>query len=373
MLEVAIEKRLDGFRLAAEFEAPADGIIVLFGRSGAGKTSIINALAGLLRPDRGRVSLADTPLFDSDRGIDLPPERRRLGYVFQDGRLFPHLSVKANLLYGFKRVPRAERVIELDQVVPLLGLEGLLGRAPARLSGGEKQRVALGRALLANPRLLLMDEPLAALDQARKEEVLPFIERLRDELSLPIVYVSHNMDEVVRLADTLVLISEGGVAAVGPVEALMSRLDLRPLTGRYEAGAVIEAEVVGHDQVFQLSELKSPAGRLRVARLDLPLGTRLRLRVRARDVALSLSQPEGISISNVLPATVQELSQDEAPFVDVLLSAGAATLWSRITRRSAAVLRLAPGRPVYALIKTVAIDRPSLGRRGGRERFLKEE
>jgi molybdate transport system ATP-binding protein len=188
-------------------------------------------LAGLLRPDSGRISLQDNVLFDSARAIDLPPERRRLGYVFQEGRLFPHLSVRANLSYGLKRSPAGERRIGLEQIVELLDVGPLLGRRPHDLSGGEKQRVALGRALLANPRLLLMDEPLAALDQPRKEEILPFVERLRDELAIPIVYVSHVMEEIVRLADTLVLVSDGRIEAVGPLHELTSRLDLRPLTG----------------------------------------------------------------------------------------------------------------------------------------------
>ena len=233
MLEVAVTKRLGSFEIEAEFSCASDGIVALFGRSGAGKTSLINMLAGLSRPDSGRIEIAGVPLFDSRRGLDLPPERRRMGYVFQEGRLFPHMSVHGNLNYGLRRAPPGERRIRLDQIVELLGLEALLERRPHDLSGGEKQRVALGRALLANPRLLLLDEPLAALDQARKDEVLPFIERLRDELTIPIVYVSHAMPEIVRLADVMVLMSEGRVKAVGPLDEVTSRLDLRPCIDQF--------------------------------------------------------------------------------------------------------------------------------------------
>src|SRR5690606_29489116 len=274
----------------------AAGITALFGRSGAGKTSLVNVLAGLLRPQRGRIVLRGQTLFDSQRGIDLAPERRRLGYVFQEGRLFPHLSVRHNLLYGYRRAPAAERSIGLDRVVGLLGLEGLLERRPGTLSGGEKQRVALGRALLANPRLLLMDEPLAALDQPRKEEILPFIEQLKAELDLPVVYVSHSMPEILRLADTLVLMSNGRIEAVGPLEELTARLDLRPLTGRYEAGAVVSATVAGQDKMFGLTELRFSGGRLKVPHLNLPLGQTLRVRIRARDVSIALTPPLDISV-----------------------------------------------------------------------------
>ncbi len=370
MLEVQVRKTLGAVRLDFDFACETDGIVAVFGRSGAGKTSLVNMLAGLVRPDQGRIAVNGHVLFESAAGIDLPPERRRLGYVFQEGRLFPHLSVRGNLTYGLKRAPKAERRIGEAQIVELLGLGALLARRPHDLSGGEKQRVALGRALLANPRLLLMDEPLAALDQARKEEVLPFIERLRDELAIPIIYVSHAMEEIVRLADTMVLVSEGTAVAVGPLEELTSRLDLRPLTGRYEAGAVLEARVAGHDLDYGLSELVFAGGRLRVPRVDLPLGSNLRLRIRARDVALALAPPERTSILNVFPAVVADLDRGDGPMVDVLLDVKGATLWARITARSSADLGLAPGTPVHVLIKAVAIDRHALGRAPSRGRFM---
>ena len=373
MLEVDVARRLGSLSLEAKFRCDAAGLTALFGRSGAGKTSLVNILAGLLRPERGRIVLRGQTLFDSQKGIDLPPEKRRLGYVFQEGRLFPHLSVRNNLTYGFNRVAAAERRIGLDQVVGLLGIEDLLERRPGALSGGEKQRVALGRALLANPRLLLMDEPLAALDQPRKEEILPFIEQLKHELDLPIVYVSHSMQEIVRLADTLVLISKGRIEAVGPLEEITARLDLRPLTGRYEAGAVLTTTVAGQDRTFGLTELRFAGGRLRVPHLGLPLGQRLRVRIRARDVSIALSPPENISILNVIPCEIKAIGEEKGPQIDLQLEAGGAPIWARITARSRTALGLRPGLRVYALIKSVAIDRQALGRRDGAERFLSED
>ena len=358
-IEIDIEKRLGEFNLAAKLDLPASGVTALFGRSGAGKTSIVNALAGLLKPDRGRISVGGETLFDSERGIDLPPERRRLGYIFQEHRLFPHYSVKGNLLYGGK----GNDQISFDAVVTLLGLEKLLDRRVAELSGGEKQRVAIGRALLANPRLLLMDEPLAALDASRKAEIMPFIARLRDELSLPIVYVSHAMEEVVSLADTLALVDAGRIAAIGPVEELTSRLDLRPLTGRFEAGSVLRTVLRGQDATYGLSALAFPGGRLRVPHLALPLGTVVRLRIHARDVVLANAPVTGLSIRNAFAGKVIEISPEPGPLVDLRIDIGTPAepvmLWARVTRRALEDLKLQPGGPVFALVKTVALDRPS--------------
>jgi molybdate transport system ATP-binding protein len=367
MIEVAVEKRLGEFRLDAAFSSPATGIIALFGPSGGGKTSIVNAIAGLLKPDRGRIAIEGEILFSSEQRIDLPSRSRRVGYVFQEGRLFPHFSVRGNLRYGMKR-RGGNGALDFDGVAALLGLEKLLDRRPAGLSGGEKQRVAIGRALLAQPRILLMDEPLASLDDARKAEIMPFVERLHDELRIPIVYVSHDMEEVTRLADTLVLVEGGKVAAVGPVEDLTARHELRHLTGRYDAGAVIRATVAGQDLSFGLSELAFPGGRLRVAKVTLPLGTPVRARIRATDVALALARPEQISIRNVLPARVVTVTPDaeNGNVVDVRLDIGTAghpvALWSRVTTRAARELALKTGVPVFALIKTVALDRSGYGR-----------
>jgi molybdate transport system ATP-binding protein len=365
MIEIDIEKRLGEFTLAAQLSAPQSGITALFGRSGAGKTSLVNALAGLARPDRGRIAVNGDVLFDAARGIDLPPERRGIGYVFQEGRLFPHYSVRGNLLYGAKRAA-AKNGPSFDAVVDLLGIKDLLPRRPADLSGGEKQRIAIGRALLASPRLLLMDEPLASLDAPRKEEILPFIERLRDELKLPVFYVSHEMDEIMRLADLLVLLDDGKVAAVGPVEDLTSRLDLWPLTGRYEAGSVIRTVLRGHDATFGLSELAFPGGRLRVMRIEQKLGTPIRIRIRARDVVLATERPQHLSIRNAFAGKVVEVAQSRGPIVDLKLDIGTAEqpvmLLARVTMRAFQELRLAPGKPIFALVKTVSFDRHSVGR-----------
>ena len=344
MIEIDVVRRLGEFQIEVEIGVEASGITALFGQSGAGKTALVDMLAGLSKPDRGRIAIDDKVLFDSARRIDVQPERRRIGYVFQEDRLFPHMSVRANLEYGFRRAPASERRIGLDQVVDVLDVRPLLER---------------------RPRLLLMDEPLASLDGKRKNEILPFIERLSAEFAVPIIYVSHSAEEIVRLADTLVLLSDGRVAAVGAVEELMSRLDLRPLTGRYEAGSVIAARVSGKDATFGLAHLAFPGGVLRVPLSGLALGSEVRVRVRARDVTLSSVRPEGLSTLNIFEGTVMEIGGDAepGPLVDVRVDIGV-PLWARITRRALNDLALAPGKPVHTLVKAVAIDHGSLGLRG---------
>ncbi len=355
MLKVAVEHHFGSFALDAAFES-AGGLTALFGRSGAGKTSLINAIAGLLRPERGQIIVDGEVLTDTDRGIFVPARRRRVGYVFQEGRLFPHLSVRQNLLYGRWFAPKPHGADEVEQIVALLGIGALLQRRPANLSGGEKQRVAIGRALLARPRLLVMDEPLASLDEARKTEILPYIERLRDEAGVPIVYVSHQVAEVARLATTMVVLTEGRVAAIGPTAAIMGRIDLFPLTGRAEAGAILATRVAAHDPAFGLTILRASAGELRVPHLDLPVGAALRIRIRARDVMIALQPPEGLSALNVLPGTVAEIGHADEPIVEMRLDCGGEALIARLTRRSVETLGLAPGRPVYAVIKSIAFD-----------------
>jgi molybdate transport system ATP-binding protein len=367
MLDVDVRHRLGRFELAARFTADA-GLTVLFGRSGAGKTSIVNVIAGLVRPLQGRVSIDGVALVDTERQVFVPAHRRRIGYVFQESRLFPHLSVRQNLLYGRWFTPRAERRERLDHVVELLGLGALLERRPGLLSGGERQRVAIGRALLASPRLLLLDEPLASLDAARKEEILPYIERLRDEIRLPVVYVSHAIAEVTRLATTMVLLSDGRVEAIGSVPEIMGRLDLTPMTGRFEAGAMLETRVAEHEDSDGLTRLQVGAADeeiIRTIRLDLPVGTPVRVRVRARDVILATARPTGLSALNILPGRVVEVAPSgDGPAVDVRLALSSGqTLLARVTKRSAVDLAIAPGRVVFAIIKTMAIDRRSLGRR----------
>ena len=356
MLEVAIDKALGDFTLSARFES-AGGITALFGRSGAGKSTLVNAIAGLVRPDSGAIRLDGVALFDAGAGIDVPVRKRGIGYVFQEGRLFPHYSVRGNLMYGRSRTPRRQRWGSFDQIVALLGIGELLGRRPASLSGGEKQRVAIGRALLQSPRLLLMDEPLASLDPARKEEILPYVERLRDEMKLPIVYVSHSVDEVTRLADTLVLIADGRTIASGTVNEVFGRLDLRAHTGRFEASVVLMAEVIAHDSENGTTVLDHPAGRMWTPTIDRPAGSQVRLRVRAREVALAVGDPGLLSIRNRLNATVTAIAVDPGGMIEVQLDAGGQMLVARITRDAARALDIAIGQPVVALIKSVAFDR----------------
>ena len=358
-LEVSVARRLGAFALEAAF-ASGGGVTALFGRSGSGKTSVLNAIAGLLRPERGRIALDGEPLFDAAAGVDVAAHRRRIGYVFQEGRLLPHLTVRQNLLYG-RRFARGPGAVTLDKVTELLGLAALLERRPHDLSGGEKQRIAIGRALLADPLLLLMDEPLAALDAPRKSEILYYIERLRDEVGVPIVYVSHSLDEVVRLADTVVVMSEGRVLDSGPVDETMARMELRPYLGRFEGGAVIEARVAEQDLEMGLARLDFPGGALYAPDVDALVGERVRVRIRARDVSLATVRPEAISMLNVLPGTLTALGESAGASVDVQIDVAGTILLARITRKSVEALGLAPGRAVFALVKAVAIDRHSVG------------
>lgn len=360
MLEVDVRYVRGDFRLEARFAAEAP-IVALFGRSGSGKTTLVNAIAGLVRPQQGRIAIGGRVLFDSRRGIDLAPESRRVGYVFQEGLLFPHLSVRANLHYGEHLTPAAERFVDRARVISLLGLGPLMDRRPATLSGGEKQRVAIGRALLASPRLLLMDEPLASLDAPRKSEILAYVELLRDELTLPIVYVSHALEEVTRLADHLVVLADGHVLAEGPTASVMSRTDLRPHLGRFEAGAVVETRVKGHDERYGLTTLAFDGGELIVPNVDALPGEPVRARIRARDVSLALARPEGLSVQNILAATVRSLSDEYGAIIDVELQLGTTLLVARVTRKAVDELRLAPGQPLFALVKAVSIDRRSVG------------
>jgi molybdate transport system ATP-binding protein len=363
MLEVDIEHRLGAFELDIHFRS-GRGLTALLGRSGAGKTSVVNVIAGLVRPERGRIVVDGSVLIDTARGIRTPAHRRRVGYVFQEDRLFPHLTVRQNLLFGRWFAPGPAPAARLDDVVDLLGIGTLLDRRPGRLSGGEKQRVAIGRALLASPRLLLMDEPLASLDARRKDEIFPYIERLRDQAGVPIVYVSHAVGEVTRLANTIVLITDGRVRAVGPLQEVMGRAELYPMAGRFEAGAVLAARVAAHDARWGLTELAGAFGKLTVPRLPAPVGAALRVRIRARDVILAATPPTGISALNVLAGRVEAVVPIEEAALEVQLRLGNERLLARVTRRSGATLGLVPGREIFAVIKTVAIDRRSLGHQG---------
>ena len=360
MIDVDITVRRGAFLLRAAFRSDAP-IVALFGRSGSGKTTLVEAIAGLVRPLSGRIVIDGRTLFDAAGGVDLPPEDRRVGYVFQEGLLFPHMSVRANLAYGERARRAVPGGIARERIVALLGLEALMERRPATLSGGEKQRVAIGRALLSQPRMLLMDEPLAALDGARKSEILRYVELLRDEVRLPIVYVSHALEEVTRLADHLVVVSEGRILAEGAVATLLGRADLAPHTGRFEAGAVVETTVARHDEAWGLTVLRFDGGELVVPNMDALPGEPVRARIRARDVALAMEPPARASFQNVLRARVESLGGEFGALVDVRLRVGATPLVARVTRKSAGDLGLAPGTEVWALLKSVSLDRHSVG------------
>jgi molybdate transport system ATP-binding protein len=350
-LSVTLAHDFPGFRLDLAFDAPP-GLTCLFGRSGSGKTTIINAVAGLLRADRARILLNGEALHD------LPPHRRRVGYVFQDARLFPHLTVAQNLGYGarVRRLPPGDQ----SRIIELLGIGALLPRRPAALSGGEKSRVAIGRALLSDPRLLLMDEPLAALDEARRAEILPHIERLRDDLRLPILYVSHSLPEVARLATTIAVIEAGQLAAFGPAADILSDPATAPLLGLRDAGAILTARIAAQEE-DGLTRLDTRAGPIWLPRLDAALGQAVRIRIAAQDVILARTRPEGLSALNILPATVTALLDGQGPGTLVRLDLGGEHLLARVTRRSARQLELAPGVAVHAVLKSVSVAQRDVG------------
>jgi molybdate transport system ATP-binding protein len=357
-LAIRLTHTFRGFDLQVDFTAPP-GVTALFGRSGSGKTTVVNAVAGLLHPQAGRISVNDRVLLDTAARVNLPVHRRRIGYVFQDARLFPHLSVQQNLLYG-RRFAAVGTGPSLDQITDFLGIEALLHRRTAALSGGEKQRVAIGRAILSNPDLLLMDEPLAALDDPRKTEILPYLERLRDDLGLPILYVSHSMAEVARLATTVVLMDAGRITAIGPTDALLSDPATAPLIGLREAGAVITARMTARE-ADGLSLLETSAGPLWLPRVSAPPGTTLRLRILAQDVILSRDRPTGLSALNILPGRILDIRTGDGPGALVRVQIGEDVLLARITRRSATALALTPGLPVHAILKAVSVPRENIG------------
>ena len=351
-LSVAIRHGFPGFDLDVSFDAPP-GLTVLFGPSGSGKTTLINAVAGLLRPDRGRIVADDWVLLDTDTGRCLPPHRRRLGYIFQEGRLFPHLTVRQNLAYGRWFAPRTARTENPDHVIEMLGIGHLLDRRPGALSGGEKQRVAIGRALLAAPRLILADEPLAALDEARKAEILPYFERLRDEVSVPILYVSHASAEVARLATTVIALRQGRIIASGPPAQVMGDVTA---VGARETASVLSARVVAH-HADGLTELVTAAGPLWLPRVQDTAGAAIRVRIMAHEVILSRHRPEGLSALNILPGTITRIHQGEGPGAVVHLAIGPEEILVRITRRACAALDLKTGDSAFAILKSMSVAR----------------
>ncbi len=360
-LLVDVRHRLGDFALDAAFDS-SGRLTALFGASGSGKSSLVNLIAGLARPARGRIVVGGAVLVDTDRRVFLPSHRRRIGYVFQDARLFPHMTVAQNLRYGRWFTPAGDRYADFDRVVDLLGIGDLLDRRPTLLSGGEKQRVAIGRALIASPRLILMDEPLASLDMARKAEIMPYIERLRDEAGIPIVYVSHSVAEVGRLATDIVVLSAGRVMASGPAAQILSRLDLLPDDERDEAGVLIELEIVAHEAEFGLTVLRSAGGEWRAPAIDMPRGARVRARLRARDIMLATERPDGISALNVLSGKVLEIASGAGADALVTVDCGGDRLIARVTRRSVHLLGLAVGGNVFAIVKAVAFDRANAAR-----------
>jgi len=357
-LSFALRHSFPSLTLDIAFTAPASGVTALFGPSGAGKSTVLAAAAGLLRPDFCSITIDGEVIADTESGVWLPPERRRVGLVFQDARLFPHMSVATNLRYGMRRAPPGK--IPFDAVVELLGIAALLARKPHTLSGGERQRVAIGRALLAQPRLLLMDEPLASLDAARKADILPYLARLHLALRLPVLYVTHAFEEVAQLADTLVLLEAGHVVAAGPLEGIAARADL-PTALRDDAGAVLACRVLSHDPARKLTTLGCGGATLLVPLLAAPPGSAVRARIPAREVILA--RPTGtnfrdsISLHNLLIGTVRAVADDaarQATLVEIDL--GGAALLSRITPDATDRLGLVPGVAVLALVKSMSVE-----------------
>ncbi|RNM21901.1 molybdenum ABC transporter ATP-binding protein ModC [Dickeya undicola] len=350
MLQLDFTQQLGDLTLSVATQLPANGITAVFGVSGAGKTSLINAIVGLTRPDKGRIQLNDRVLSDRDNGVFLPPEKRRIGYVFQDARLFPHYRVVGNLRYGMA----AQMQAQFDDIVQLLGIGHLLKRYPLTLSGGEKQRVAIGRALLTAPELLLMDEPLASLDVPRKRELLPYLERLAREVNTPILYVSHSLEEVLRLADKVLVLDKGQVKAQGSLEEVWASNALRAWLPREEQSSILKVTVMEHHPHYAMTALSLGEQHLWVGRVDAPLTSALRIRINAADVSLVTQRPVASSIRNVLSARVMECL-DVGEQVEVKLDIGGQILWARITPWARDELALTSGQNLYAQIKSVSI------------------
>jgi molybdate transport system ATP-binding protein len=355
MLSVTLAKRRGTFALDVAFQAPTPGIVALFGRSGCGKTSVVEILAGLLEPDAADVRLDDLVLIDRHAGYALPAERRRIGYVFQDARLFPHLSVRGNLRYGEKRAPATAQAIGFDEVTALLALEPLLSRRPYTLSGGERQRVALGRALLSQPRLLLLDEPLASLDAPRRAEVLPYLEALRDRLSIPMVYVSHQFEEVLRLANHVVLMEHGRVVAAGGIHEVSLRPELTAIVGPDSVGAVLEGVISEFDSARGLAHLKVGSGTLIISATAARIGARARVQLLARDLILATHPAQGLSVRNSIAGVVTGIRDDDNEAKLVTVEVGGASVLARVTRDAVEALGLHVSCPVWVLVKAVSM------------------
>lgn len=362
MLQVNVQTRRGSFALDAQFDAPLPGVVALFGRSGSGKSTLINVIAGLLQPAAGSIRLNGQTLLDTAQKIHVPAEQRRVGYVFQDARLFPHLSVAANLTYGLRRA-RTAQFIGLDEVSGLLGLEPLMQRRTHKLSGGERQRVAIGRALLSQPQLLLLDEPLASLDASRREEVLPYLESLRDHLSIPMVYVSHDFDEVWRLATRLVLMADGRALAQGSVADMSLHPALRAIVGADAVGSIVDGLALGVAADSGLMRVQVGSGELKVEGLSSAAGRSLRVQLLARDIIVATEKPEHLSVRNALQGIVSQVNHDDDGSDMVFIDIGGAVIMSRVTKAATRDLNLAAGKPVWALVKSVSLRRHVLQRR----------
>ena len=358
VLKANFNVELPNFQLRADLDLPSKGVTAVFGPSGSGKTTLLRCLAGLERPPTGFMQFEDTVWQDKQHTTFTPPHQRSVGYVFQDPRLFPHLSVKSNLRYGFTRTRASKRYISWDQVIDLLDLQPLLHRRTHRLSGGEQRRVAIGRAVLASPRLLLMDEPLVGLDAQRKREIIPLIQQLRDEFRVPIVYVTHAMNEVLQLATTLVLMEDGKTVASGPLNEIFSRLDLDQYLNQDTIGAILETRVEAHEPEFALTRIGFNGRHLLIPQQPLSIGQPLRVHVLSRDVSIIVgTPPQYSSVLNIFDATVVEIGtmSHDRHSVDIKLDIGCPLL-ARITRKSMATLNLTSGQHVYANVKAVALS-----------------
>ncbi len=357
-LSARFEVQFSSFQLDVDLQIPLHGVTAVFGPSGCGKTTLLRCLAGLERSENGRLSFGEEVWQDESQRIFLPISQRSIGYVFQEPRLFPHLSVRSNLEYGFNRAPKEKRKLSFEKIVNILDLEILLNRRPQGLSGGEQQRVAIGRALLTSPELLLMDEPLSSLDAKRKKEILPFIQRLDAELRTPIIYVSHSLQEVLQLATTLVMLKDGHVMGAGPLNEVFAQLDSRSFLDESHIGAVIDTNVEAHDTEFGLTKLAFSGSHLFVPYQEESIGKRLRVQILSRDVSIVTSAPTfQSSVLNILDATIVDIGpmNPEYPFVDIKLDIGVPLL-ATITRKSLVGLHLEPGQHVYAQIKAVSFS-----------------
>ena len=354
-LQIRLDLPRAGFDLQVDLQLPARGITVLFGPSGSGKTSVLRCVAGLERARAARVVVGGEVWQDDAECLFLPTHRRALGYVFQEASLFDHLDVRGNLHYGMRRSGSAQAQQTLASAIGLLGIGDLLHRRPDALSGGERQRVAIARALATAPRLLLLDEPMAALDQARRQEILPWLERLRDELHIPMLYVTHSADELARLADHLVVLDKGRVKGAGPVGEVLAAIDSPVVVGE-DAGALLQGRVAERDSQWHLARVDFAGGSLWLRDSGVPVGRAVRLRVLARDVSLTTEEPRHTSIQNHLPCTVESIAPDShASQVLVRVACGESLLLARITRRALAALGLQPGSRAWVQVKSVAL------------------